>query len=108
MTNAFPNELNSKILSLVFESLACAPPLRDRLVYNGARILMCRLQGFNRRSEDIDANLTSLSAIGSTLNAVEIQALGDLITAAIRAGFERQSPVIYELRTSTISRRAQK
>ena len=82
------------VLNEVFQAVIEWEPLRDVLIFKGARILNLHL-GESRQSLDIDSNVTPEMAL-CDLDAQELF-LREQTPLALRRYFERQMPVRYKL-----------
>src|SRR5260370_1777392 len=86
----------NEILNELFIAVIASEPLRNALIFKGARILNFHL-GENRQSLDIDSNMApelvaSTPDLGAQAGFLEKQ-----IPAAVRHYFERQNPVRFKL-----------
>lgn len=87
----------NEVLDLIFEALASHENLKAILVFKGARVLYRRLGTASRQSYDIDANL-SLPFVQATPDREEQRSTIEReFSAAIRAYFESQAVVRFEL-----------
>src|SRR5271170_5864840 len=86
----------NEILNEVFLAVIAWEPLRNALIFKGARILNLHL-GDSRQSLDIDSNIAP-ELVASTPNlAAQASFLEEQIPPALRRRFERQNPVKYKL-----------
>ncbi len=86
----------NEILNEVFLAVIAWEPLRNALIFKGARILNLHL-GDSRQSLDIDSNIAP-ELVASTPNlAAQASFLEEQIPPALRRHFERQNPVKYKL-----------
>src|SRR5271154_5922121 len=86
----------SEILNEVFLAVIAWEPLRNALIFKGARILNLHL-GDSRQSLDIDSNIAP-ELVASTPNlGAQARFLEEQISPALRRHFERQNPVKYKL-----------
>jgi hypothetical protein len=86
----------NEILNEVFLAVITWEPLRNALIFKGARILNLYL-GDSRQSLDIDSNIApELVASAPNLGA-QASFLEEQISPALRRHFERQNPVKYKL-----------
>ncbi len=95
------------ILNEVFLAVIAWEPLRNALIFKGARILNLHL-GDSRQSLDIDSNIApelvaSTPDIGAQANFFEEQ-----IPPALRRHFERHNPVKFKLGRVNVDRRPPK
>lgn len=95
------------ILNEVFLAVIAWEPLRDALIFKGARILNLHL-GDSRQSLDIDSNIApelvaSTPDLGAQQNFLE-----EHIPPALRRHFERQNPVKFKLGRVIVSRKPPK
>jgi len=82
----------NEILNEVFLAVIAWEPLRNALIFKGARILNLHL-GDSRQSLDIDSNIAP-ELVASTPNlAAQASFLEEQIPPALRRHFERQNPV---------------
>jgi predicted nucleotidyltransferase component of viral defense system len=81
----------------VLDALGRAEALRDVLVFKGARVLRQRLQRSYRQSYDLDANITSAFLARYPDRDEQRRWLQWAITNALRAYFDAQSVVRYEV-----------
>jgi hypothetical protein len=97
----------NEILNEVFLAVIAWEPLRNALIFKGARILNLHL-GDSRQSLDIDSNIApELVASTPDLGAQAIF-LEQQIAPALRRHFERQNPVKYILDRVNVDRRPPK
>ena len=97
----------NEILNEVFLAVIAWEPLRNALIFKGARILNLHL-GDSRQSLDIDRNIApelvaSTPDLGAQANFLEEQ-----ISPALRRHFERQNPVKFKLGRVNVDRRPPK
>src|ERR1039457_3167696 len=86
----------NEILNEVFLAVIAWEPLRNALIFKGARILNLHL-GDSRQSLDIDSNIAP-ELVASTPNlGAQASFLEEQISPALRRHFERQNPVKYKL-----------
>ena len=93
----------NETLNEVFHAVIAAEPLRNALIFKGARILNLHL-GVSRQSLDIDSNIAP-ELVASTPD-IEAQArfLKEQIPPALRRHFERQNPVRFKLGVVNVDR----
>ena len=95
------------ILNEVFLAVIAWEPLRNALIFKGARVLNLHL-GDSRQSLDIDSNIAP-ELVASTPD-VDAQAnfFEEQIPPALRRHFERQNPVKFKLGRVNVDRRPPK
>lgn len=96
MNKSDADRWKSQVLDQIFIALAASEPLREALVFKGARVLNL-LMGLGRQSLDLDSNLSAPFVQRIPSREAEREFLQQEITRAIRSHFERQDPVRYEL-----------
>src|SRR5208282_3400685 len=86
----------NEILNEVFVAVVASEPLRNALIFKGARILNLHL-GDSRQSLDIDSNMAP-ELVAST---PDLEAQADFLTEhvppALHRHFERQNPVKFKV-----------
>jgi Nucleotidyl transferase AbiEii toxin, Type IV TA system len=97
----------NEVLNEVFLAVIAAEPLRNALIFKGARILNLHL-GDSRASLDIDSNVAP--ELVASFPGLEAQAafLEAELSPALRRYFERQVPVRFELVAVKVERRPPK
>lgn len=86
----------NEILNEVFLAVIAWEPLRNALIFKGARILNLHL-GDNRQSLDIDSNIAPELAASTPDLGAQASFLEEQIPPALRRHFERQNPVKFKL-----------
>ena len=86
----------NEILDEVFLAVIAWEPLRNALIFKGARILNLHL-GDSRQSLDIDSNIAPELVASAPNLAAQASFLEAQIPPALRRHFERQNPVKYRL-----------
>ncbi|HYG34822.1 MAG TPA: nucleotidyl transferase AbiEii/AbiGii toxin family protein [Clostridia bacterium] len=96
-----------EVLTEVFRAAIASEPLRNALIFKGARILNLHL-GDGRESLDIDSNMAA--ELAASMPDIEAQArfLQQQLSSALRHHFERQNPVRFELVDVKVDRRPPK
>jgi hypothetical protein len=86
----------NEILNEVFLAVIAWEPLRNALIFKGARILNLHL-GDSRQSLDIDSNIAREMVASTPTPGAQAIFLEEQIPRAMRRHFERQNPVKYKL-----------
>jgi hypothetical protein len=86
----------NEILNEVFLAVIAWEPLRNALIFKGARILNLHL-GDNRQSLDIDSNIAPELVASTPDLGAQASFLEEQIPPALRRHFERQNPVKFKL-----------
>jgi hypothetical protein len=86
----------NEVLNEVFLAVIAWEPLRDALIFKGARILSLHLGDF-RESLDIDSNIAPELVASTPDLAAQADFLEAQVTQALRRHFEEQSPVRFKL-----------
>jgi hypothetical protein len=96
-----------EVLNEVFLAVIASEPLRNALIFKGARILNLHLGG-GRESLDIDSNVAA--ELVASVPELEAQAkfLQEHLPPALRRHFERQNPVRFELADAKVERQPPK
>jgi hypothetical protein len=88
-----------RLLEELFKALSAHAPLRDVLVFKGARVLHALLDGLGRASLDIDSNLLESFAAATPDREGQAAFLESEIRLAVSRYFEAQEPVRHSLDT---------
>ena len=96
-----------EVLNEVFSAVIASEPLREALIFKGARILNLHL-GDGRQSLDIDSNMAN--ELVASIPDIEAQRrfLEEHLPPALRHHFERQNPVRFALAEVKVDRRPPK
>jgi len=86
----------NSVLDEVFQAVIEHEPLRNALIFKGARILNLHL-GESRQSLDIDSNIAPELAMANPNVDAQAKFLEEQLPLALRRYFERQTPVKYKL-----------
>ena len=86
----------NEILNDVFLAVIASEPLRNALIFKGARILNLHL-GDSRQSLDIDSNMAPELVASTPDPEAQADFLEEQISPALRRHFERQNPVKFKL-----------
>jgi hypothetical protein len=86
----------NEILNEVFLAVIASEPLRNALIFKGARILNLHL-GDSRQSLDIDSNMAPELVASTPDPEAQADFLEEQIPPALRRHFERQNPVKFKL-----------
>ena len=86
----------NSVLNEVFQAVIEWEPLRNALIFKGARILNLHL-GDSRQSLDIDSNIAPELAMTNPNVDAQANFLEQQLPLALRRYFERQTPVKYKL-----------
>jgi hypothetical protein len=97
----------SAVLAEVLAAFAQHPPLRDVLIFKGARILNLRLGEESRQSLDIDSNLDVAFATDKNLQELK-EYLRTESEQAVRRYFDAQDPVRYRVTAVRVESRPPK
>ncbi|HVU08077.1 MAG TPA: nucleotidyl transferase AbiEii/AbiGii toxin family protein [Verrucomicrobiae bacterium] len=95
------------ILNEVFLAVIAWEPLRNALIFKGARILNLHL-GDSRQSLDIDSNIAPELVASTPDLGAQASFLEEQIPPALRRHFERQNPVKFKLGRVNVDRRPPK
>ena len=93
------------VLDQVLAAFAAHAPLRDALVFKGARILSLRLGEYLRQSLDVDSNLALAFAEAHSRLEDQQEYLKRETDVALRHFFSRQDPVRYAVETTKVAMR---
>ena len=97
----------NEILNEVFLAVIAWEPLRNALIFKGARILNLHL-GDSRQSLDIDSNIAPELVASTPDLGAQAAFLEQQIAPALRRHFERQNPVKYRLGRVNVDRQPPK
>jgi Nucleotidyl transferase AbiEii toxin, Type IV TA system len=86
----------NEILNEVFLAVIASEPLRNALIFKGARILNLHLED-SRQSLDIDSNMAPELVASTPDPGAQAAFLEEQISLALRRHFERQNPVKFKL-----------
>jgi hypothetical protein len=98
---------NNEILNEVFLAVIASEPLRNALIFKGARILNLHLRE-NRQSLDLDSNIAPQLVASTPDLGAQARFLEEQIPAALRRHFERQNPVRFALGRVKVDRQPPK
>ncbi len=91
------------VLNEVFLGVIAWEPLRNALIFKGARILNLHL-GESRQSLDIDSNITPDLVVARPDQDSQAHFLEEQLPHALRCHFERQNPVRFKLGRVVVKR----
>ncbi len=97
----------NEILNEVFLAVIASEPLRNALIFKGARILNLHL-GDSRQSLDIDSNMASELVASTPDPGARANFLEEQISPALRRHFERQNPVKFKAGRVNVARQPPK
>lgn len=103
MNRASREQWINTVLHEIFQAVIAWEPLRDALIFKGARILHLHL-GAGRQSLDIDSNIAPELAIANPSAEAQADFLEQELPRALRRRFDRQVPVRYGLGRVTVDR----
>ena len=92
MNRASRDQWINQVLDEVFVAVVASEPLRNALIFKGARILNLHL-GDSRQSLDIDSNMAPELVASTPDLAAQADFLQEHVPPALRRHFERQNPV---------------
>ena len=96
MDTATSDRWTNEILNELFQAVIAWAPLRDALIFKGARILNLYL-GDSRQSLDIDCNMAPRLVASATVLEAQAHFLEAQIPLALRHHFESQNPVRFKV-----------
>ncbi len=97
----------NEVLNEVFIAVITSEPLRNALIFKGARILN-RHVGNSRQSLDLDSNMAPELVASTPDLGARASFLEEHIPPALRRHFERQDPVTFTLGRVTVDRKPPK
>jgi hypothetical protein len=97
----------NEILNEVFLAVIAWEPLKNALIFKGARILRLHL-GDSRQSFDIDSAVSPGFVASTPGLAGQANFLEEQIPPALRRHFERQNPVMFKLGRVEVARKPPK
>ena len=92
MNRARRDQWINQVLDEVFVAVVASEPLRNALIFKGARILNLHL-GDSRQSLDIESNMAPELVASTPDLAAQADFLEEHVPPALRRHFERQNPV---------------
>src|SRR6266853_946918 len=97
----------SEVLNEILIAVIASEPLRNALIFKGARILNFHL-GESRQSLDIDSNMAPELVASTPDLGEQASFLEEQVPLALRRHFERQNPVRFKLGMVSVTRQPSK